>query len=161
MQWPVADGGNDHYYLAVATLDGCTWSDAIEIADASFWNSMQAHLATISSASENSWIWNSLGPLQGYRLGGFQPEGSPEPAGGWTWRSGEPWVFDYWDDGEPNNANGDESTLIFIDFAVNGEWNDVSTGTLCQGFVLEYEPMASSVREASWSVIKAMFDAAE
>jgi hypothetical protein len=160
-QWPAAEGGNDHFYFAVSAPDGCTWADATGIADASFWNGMQAHLATIGSSDENQWIWDTLGPLQGYRLGGFQLEGSPEPDGGWAWRSGEPWAFDFWSDGEPNNANGDESTLIFIDFAVNGEWNDTNTATLCQGLVLEYEPMASSTKEMSWSAIKALFDPVE
>ena len=35
----------------------------------------------------------------------YQPPGSPEPAGGWIWVSGEPVTYTNWIAGEPNNNN--------------------------------------------------------
>lgn len=34
----------------------------------------------------------SIGPF----IGGYQAEGSAEPAGGWHWLSGEPWEYTNW-----------------------------------------------------------------
>ena len=39
-----------------------------------------------------------------YWLGGFQPDGSAEPNGGWQWIDGTPWCKTSWKPNEPNNA---------------------------------------------------------
>ena len=36
--------------------------------------------------------WARMAHL-GLAKGGFQPPGSPEPGGSWTWVSGEPWAW--------------------------------------------------------------------
>ena len=106
IQWTVAEGGNGHFYEAVEVQSGCTWDQAVGHISGSAWSG--GHLVTLTSAEENLWVWDTLGQPVLYWLGGVQPPGSPEPGGGWTWVSGEPWSYENWDDGEPNDANGNE-----------------------------------------------------
>jgi len=102
------------------------------------------HLATITSAAENQWILANLDGdyLRGHWLGGYQPFGSPEPAGNWRWVTSEPWSYTNWNPGEPNNAGGNEDWLEYWISGTLGGWNDAastsvsrSTGT---GYVVEY-----------------------
>ena len=48
-------------------------------------------------------------------IGGTQPGGSPEPAGGWSWVTGETFGFNAWYAGEPNDAGGIENRIQFFD----------------------------------------------
>ena len=64
------------------------------------------HLATITSQQE----WDIVRALPGATsvwLGGYQPQGSKEPAGGWTWVTGEPMNCTAWVPGEPNDVAGE------------------------------------------------------
>ncbi len=67
------------------------------------------YLATVTSQAEQDALFALLGgvdALSHHWLGGFQPPGSPEPAGGWQWVTGEPWVYTNWGStGEPNNSS--------------------------------------------------------
>jgi hypothetical protein len=78
------------------------WDDAQALAEAA-----GGYLATITSADENAWVTANLLPLivgtgggrLGPWIGGFQDTNSPsysEPAGGWTWVTGEPWDYAAW-----------------------------------------------------------------
>jgi lectin-like protein/uncharacterized protein DUF922 len=116
IRWP----GNGHCYEAVPAA-GISWTDAQAACAA-----RGGHLATISSAEEDAFIialiannpdfWfvdgfnNGLGPW----IGGFQPGGSTEPAGGWTWVTGEPWAYTNWASGEPNNCCGGQDRLRYF-----------------------------------------------
>jgi len=79
-EWLVADGGNGHFYEVVYDHD-IFWADAMDVAI-----SAGGYLATITSQEEEDFVWTviddaalswSVGPW----LGGFQPDGSPEPDG--------------------------------------------------------------------------------
>ena len=154
--WPIQEGGNGHFYLPVPVSGGCTWERALALADGSSYQGTQGYLATLTSESENAWVWSQFGPIGGYRIGAYQPAGSVEPDQGWTWVTGESWSFAGWDAGEPNNA-GDESTIEFLLSATAGEWNDTSESTTCPGLVLEFQLGASPAVPASWTEIKALF----
>jgi hypothetical protein len=84
-----------HYYEVISVRpQQITWEEAQAAATA-----RGGYLATISSAVENSFVFNlvnnsiywrnggtnSFGPW----IGGYQPAGSSEPDGGWTWVNGE------------------------------------------------------------------------
>jgi hypothetical protein len=96
--WP----GNGHYYLIVD--QEATWEQARLLAESMEFMGLQGHLATITSEDENTFVTTQLGDTAGAWLGGEQPPGSAEPAGGWRWITGEPWVYTNWDEGEPNDT---------------------------------------------------------
>src|SRR5438552_3296743 len=118
--WSQRIGGNGHFYEAVAT-PGIVWSNASTAA-----TNRGGYLATITSAQENQLVFgliqgntnlwtrrpstDSWGPW----IGGVQPPGSPEPAGGWTWVTGEPFIYQHWNAGEPNNSGGVEDRIHFL-----------------------------------------------
>jgi Lectin C-type domain len=94
--------GNGHYYLIVN--QEATWQQARLLAASMEFMGLQGHLATITSAAENTFVTTELGDTAGAWLGGEQRPGSSEPAGGWRWITGEPWAYTNWDEGEPNNT---------------------------------------------------------
>lgn len=119
IQWPEASGGNGHYYEAIP--GPLAWGAAFDLASQRTWAGYQGHLATITSAAENDWLCTNLG-LDRDWLGGIQIEGSTEPDGGWIWITGEPWEYENWDEGEPNNDHeGTETRLMGWDSC---SWND-------------------------------------
>ena len=135
---------NGHYYEAVPAPGGSiTWSSARTAAASRTMLGASGHLVSITSAAEGAWIRAHLPDAinSGYWLGGFQPNGSPEPAGGWQWVTGEPWSYTNWSSGEPNNANNNENAT---QFAATGGWNDASDGGGAGGYVVEYEPSAGA-----------------
>jgi hypothetical protein len=112
VQWRVRDGGNGHWYRLRASTGSIPWTTAKSEAE-----SEGGHLATITSHPENLWVfqniapgptgWDCGGDCYGPWLGGFQDTAAAEyvePAGGWRWVTGEPWVYSAWAPGLPNNA---------------------------------------------------------
>lgn len=144
---------NGHYYEAVfiASLpDGIMWQDARTLAESLTYNGMPGHLATITSESESIFVGDNLGSITNYWIGGFQPEGSPEPDGGWQWVTGEPWAYDIWWAANPNDTYGGEwgvfpagypENALEICYKNNREWNDYVGALNRPGFVVEYEPV--------------------
>jgi len=112
VEWPISAGGNGHYYEAVLVPGGFTWYDAYAAAEAK-----GGYLATITSEAENEfvynlvagddryWYYDSYGNTQGPWLGGYQPEGSSEPDGGWAWVNGEVFEYKDWAGGQPDNMH--------------------------------------------------------
>jgi hypothetical protein len=141
---------NGHNYQIVHTPGRVTWEAANAGALA-----RGGHLATIGSAAENAFIaalagadatlWqiDEAGNGQGPWIGGLQAGGAAEPAGGWGWVTGEPFVYTNWAVGEPNNLNGIEHHLqIFGKGTLTGPyWNDILHDTPVGGlgYVVEYE----------------------
>ena len=146
MQWPASAGGNNHWYMAVHAPSGINWADAQATADA-----LGGYLATVHSMGENAFVYalvdtpefwmgpDTFGNLYGPWLGGYQPAGSPEPAGGWSWVSGEPWTYGHWSGGEPNNWQGNEDRVCFIgpNSTMSSYWNDNPANSLKKGYVVE------------------------
>ena len=135
-------------YRAVVVPEGITWEEARARAEAD-----GGHLVTIGSAEENAIvhaliadnpdIWLNLdltsvtdgeeGSIQvtsGPWIGLYQPEGSEEPDGGWTWVTGEAAEYTNWSVGdlmEPNDLAGVEHYGHYfgqgLDNPADG-WND-------------------------------------
>jgi hypothetical protein len=107
VQWRVEDGGNGHWYF----LDGpyyANWTSAKAAAEAS-----GGHLVTLTSPQEQAFAaavaFNSTPQqIDDCWLGGYQDRNAPdysEPAGGWRWVTGEPWVYTAWrPDGHPTGS---------------------------------------------------------
>jgi len=168
--WSVEAGGNDHYYEAVLVPGGVTWNNASLIA-----SNRGGYLATISSSNENAFVfglvshdtnfWILRDKWYGPWLGGVQLPGSPEPAGGWTWVTGEPFTYTNWGSGQPNNNQtnlyGNENRIQFLgQTAPAGTWNDVNetNSPFVRSFIIEYPNPSLAIRawpdsqvEISWS----------
>lgn len=102
------------------------------------------YLATITSLAEWTDIESQLGADSSkcVWIGGFQPEGSPEPDVNWQWVTGEPFIYTNWEPGEPSNSSATPENSLFMSVPgrVKGQWNDgtvVDTGGLLQGYILE------------------------
>jgi hypothetical protein len=131
VEWSIADGGNGHFYEAIAAPEPITWDVANEAATAA-----GGYLVTITSQAENDFIFNLIDDpiywypslnLRGPWIGSFQPEGSPEPDGGWSWITGEPFIYSNWDSGQPSEwNNNNENRIHFGNKAYRtSTWNDV------------------------------------
>ncbi len=75
-----------------------------------------AHLVTINSAEENTWLIQTFG--SDYLWIGFTDENSE---GNWRWVSGEAVTYTNWADAEPNNFNIENHSH----FTDGGKWNDL------------------------------------
>jgi len=149
-QWTTAAGGNGHWYEVVVGPAGVTWEQALSAA-----NAAGGYLATITSAAENAFAFSlanarpdaweafndQFGQLRGPWLGGFQPAGSSEPFGGWTWTNGEgAFGFTAWQSASPNNVGGNEYALEFYGLFNTREsrWNDNSGSFPNKSYVIEW-----------------------
>ena len=139
VQWMVEDGGNGHWYAAVHLPEETTWPNARDAASEIITG---AHLATCTSLEEDQFVFSlvqdSGWPTRwGPWLGGFQPDGSPEPDGNWQWITGEPFEYTNWLPGEPNNgvvgSLYDEPYLHYL----NEGWNDLYRPNTLPGYVVE------------------------
>ena len=143
IQWTSAAGGNDHWYEFVR-LEGVDWFQASAAAMSSTYMGMPGQLATITSGAENQFVYSLIDFAFGTRkgsiwLGGVQAPGGVEPAGDWTWVTGEPWAYTNWAAVEPNDLIGAEQYLTFDDFTdMNGTWNDWAGTNGASGYVIEY-----------------------
>ncbi len=158
VEWPVSQGGNGHFYQAVAAPGGIWWNAAdVEARRAG------GYLVTITSAAEDTFVlgmaaanptlwsdWQGSSKINGPWLGGWQPYGSAENDGGWRWTSIEPWTYTNWGPGDPNNALGLENRACM--WRPGGEgtsvyWGDVYpdvhpwTGQPASAsYAIEYDP---------------------
>lgn len=177
-----ACGGEGERYRAVVVPDGLTWQEAKQRAEAD-----GGHLVTITSAEENARVYSliaenpdfwvnvdvtttvdgeetaiqvSLGPW----IGLYQPPGSPEPAGGWIWVTGETSDYTNWfgevvvEAAEPNNLGGVEHFGHFFTQGLDARgdtWNDMVNSVADfaevgvefvgdvhdpRGYIVEFEP---------------------
>lgn len=174
--------GIKHYYEVISISSGnLNWYQAAYLAQ-----DAGGYLACPTSEEENRFLFNQVNnrkyfwffpPYDGSQrgnhyeigigpfLGGYQPEGSDEPAGGWSWLSGEKWDYDNWavnlDDGvtdkdprnntQPNDSGNNNQRVMGF-----GEmnqpvptWGDYMDGVgtygvkrspgKSYGFIIEYE----------------------
>ena len=155
VEWPLSQGGNGHFYELVD--EPLTWFEARDAAELRSWMELPGHLVTMSSFEEDHWCWLVFGVLDhGYWLGGYQPEGTPEPDEGCRWVTGESWGYTGWGDAEPNDFY-EEDCLSgwFVNFR---GWNDVSCDEIKPwGYIVEYESEIVDVNRNSWGVLKSLY----
>ena len=155
-QWPVDSGGNDHYYMAVYAPTAISWHQANTAAQAA-----GGYLATLTSQAENDFVfglidynmfWNAH---RGPWIGGFQPDGSPEPDGNWQWVTGEPFNYSNWDDEEPNDKV-DENAIQFYGDEITqrqNQWNDLeSSGSeIVVAYIIEFDSIPTLPQPVSFA----------
>ena len=141
VEWTVASGGNGHFYELVTTPT--LYVDAVTTAAG-----MGGYLATVTSAAENAFLAGLLTTGFPAWLGGFQNPANPgyvEPAGGWEWSTGEPFVYTNWAGGEPGDTftgtpdlGGNEDHLGMNGApAILGTWFDIN-GSPGYGALIDY-----------------------
>ena len=158
-EWRTADGGNGHFYEPVVAAS-ITWTEAQTAAE-----TKGGYLATITSPEENAFVfsvvdddasWYLYGgaAVHGPWLGGLQPEGSPEPDGGWEWVTGEPFSYANWSPGQPDNygqITGPEDRVHFWTLGTTlqdraATWNDAAAFDWnVHSYVIEYIPEPATV----------------
>lgn len=144
---PVLNPANSHYYDAIATPGGITWVAAKAAAESRTFNGCPGHLVTLTSQQEHDFIIANLpqaAPIGvlGWWIGGIQPPGSPEPAGGWQWVTGEPFIFTNWAAGEPNDIGNEDAIHLDGKGSGLGLWNDIPSNNNIHrigGYVIEYD----------------------
>ena len=124
VEWKVSEGGNGHWYQCLrSTTTSDSWLPAKSDAEL-----RGGHLATITSAAENSWVyaltvsqnaWNGRGgPLLGARK---------NPSNSFYWITGEPFGYTNWLPGEPSSGLW-EPYLMFLGPPYSSQsgptWND-------------------------------------
>ena len=168
--------GTGHYYEVIPALDGITWSDAEASAEAQLWYGQHGHLATMASVEENQFVFDlSLGSgiwhistvwYVGPWIGGFQQDGSEEPAGGWTWITGETWDYTNWMPGQPDNNSPpeNENRLVFWgEGTITPTWNDYVPvlqylpEDRVWGYAVEFDTPPTALQETTWGRVKETF----
>ncbi|MBN2506890.1 MAG: immunoglobulin domain-containing protein [Verrucomicrobia bacterium] len=124
-----------------------TWPEARQLAETRSCNSLTGHLATITSPAENTFLTQVVPAEATPWIGGFQPSGSPEPAGNWQWVTGEPFNYTAWlsSPAQPDNHRGDDSMCFIMWGWAIGIWTD-ELGSDRFPCLVEYDPPPESPR---------------
>ena len=134
-----------NYYTLVEAPD-ISWEDACVWAGQLTQGVMgeaSGHLVTITSQNEQDFLYETFdSSLDEKWYGGVQGPGEIDPDDNWTWVTGEPWEYENWAEGEPNDGDdpdvpGQEQYLM--GWIGGTAWNDGQYGTGWGGFVAEFE----------------------
>ena len=126
-------------YLVIEN-EGIEWLDARVLAQGlgPGWD-----LATITSAAEQS-LLDSLLPPPGtidraqYWIGGYQDPLPAAPLANWNWVTGEPWGYENWGPGQPDDWADDQIYLALDSNTGLWGWDDnTDTLFLTKGYVAE------------------------
>lgn len=124
---PFEPNGEHQYKIFYGTL---TWEEAKAACEAK-----GGHLATITSEEEQQ-------KLNLYNAGNHNLwiGGCKNAEGQWCWVTGEPWEYENWGDGEPNNSSnvveGENCVAMWPE-----KWNDLANGNIYEqsGYICEWE----------------------
>ena len=122
---------DNNYYVSGNTY---TWSEANSITqDYGF------YLVTINSQEEQGFIQTALTGSVGEVWIGLTDENTENE---WEWVTGEPYNFESWVDGQPDNASGNENYVeLEDDLGVTAwDWND-APGSVTKYFIMECGPL--------------------
>lgn len=124
---PDESAGKHRYKIYYDTL---TWEEAKAACEAK-----GGHLATITSEKEQYLLELSNDKNQNLWIGGYK-----NADGQWCWVTGEPWEYENWGDGEPNNSSnvveGENCVAMWPE-----KWNDLANGNIYEqsGYICEWE----------------------
>lgn len=118
---------NGHYYQRFDTGVGFVWATAKTNCE-----SLNAHLATITSPGEQDFVYTQLIANRGYRyhIGATRVDvESP-----WRWITGETWIFQYWGD----STYVTDNVRIIDDINDNGAWYNSVPDNDDRGYICEW-----------------------
>ncbi len=156
--WPVDEDGNGHAYQGVPVGEVISWTFADRAAKLA-----GGYLATITSQQENDFVFGLIGAdpacwrtltaelYMGPWLGGYQPAGAPEPAGGWLWVTGEPFEYTAWLSVEPSGPNEDRLHYMGRTGSPDAAWNDQPDSHAWgpMAYLVEYDPVTFEAQDAA------------
>lgn len=154
--WESSAGGNGHTYEYVyESGTQLTWSEADSAA-----NAVGGYLATVTSAEEWNFIVTQFTSynLRYVWLGGYQDFSQgpvSEPDGAWSWVTGEDFIFEVWDEYEPNNSLVGGAAENFISINNNFHWNDVHSEYSLR-YLVEYDQYTAAVPEPASLLLLAL-----
>ena len=124
---PFEPSGEHQYRIF---YDALTWEEAKAACEAK-----GGHLATITSEEEQKKLNLYNGGNHNLWIGGYK-----NAEGQWCWVTGEPWEYENWGDGEPNNSSNvvaDENRVAMWP----EKWNDLANGNIYEqsGYICEWE----------------------
>lgn len=124
---PFEPNGEHQYQIF---YDKLTWEEAKAACEAK-----GGHLATITSEEEQKKLNLYNGGNHNLWIGGYK-----NAEGQWCWVTGEPWEYENWGDGEPNNSSNvvaDENCVAMWPV----KWNDLANSNTYEqsGYICEWE----------------------
>ncbi|MCC8045180.1 MAG: fibronectin type III domain-containing protein [Clostridiales bacterium] len=108
---------NGHYYYVYPSGTVSTYEEA-----ENYCKALGGHLATISSAKENSFLYSYIVSC-GY-TSAFFGYSDAETEGVWKWCTSESISYTNWHSGEPSSGNSSEDYAKFYWKYTDGSWND-------------------------------------
>ena len=150
LEWPVAEGGNGHFYQLFENSSRITWVDANAEAAQQSYLGRPGYLATIGGAAENAWVFSQfIQGTTGVWLGGAQETGGSA----WYWANGEPWSYSNWAPGQPDGYLGYPEHTLF--YNGNSKWDDApdAWGNRPSMFLVEYSAVPEPGQVAAMSLI--------
>ena len=128
--WQQAAGGNCHAYAGVNKA--LSYLSAKADAEASMFNGKMGHLATITSAAENTFVKNAVNAsANNYWIGAKRTGGATSP---FAWVTGEVFSYTNWMSGQPDNAGEDA-----LAWRYDGLWHDVTSTVSSVLYVIEFD----------------------
>jgi hypothetical protein len=151
VQW-----SNGHYYEAVYVPNGIKWDQAYEQA-----NKEGGHLVTISSKEENDFVYSLISNDKFWHkelFNGEQPWwigpwlGAYRTDGDLRWVTGEPFTYEHWVNGQPDNYGGKDNYVLFDTNSgtKDSTWDDVWDTWVPYGYIVEWD----LGRQLDWIIIK-------
>jgi hypothetical protein len=95
---------------------------------------------------------------RGGQFGGSQLSGQAAPNIGWQWITGEPFLYDDWESGEPNDdvvtGGTEDNEENCLAFHKNSGWNDAVCSLAGGYFIVEFDGPAEAVPTMTeWGMI--------
>ena len=124
---PFEPSGEHQYRIF---YDALTWEEAKAACEAK-----GGHLATITSEEEQQKLNLYNAGNHNLWIGGYK-----NADGQWCWVNGEPWTYENWGDGEPNNSSnvvaGESCVAMWPE-----KWNDLANSNTYEqsGYICEWE----------------------
>lgn len=125
VMWDGHADGELHQY-GVVYMQGATWQEAYDYLAAG--NLGEGwHLATVTSAEEQSYLRNNLfNDTTGRKfwLGGWQDIEATEAHVGWNWVTGETWDYTNWHPTQPDDFDGRVQRWLSTTDLLSWQWDD-------------------------------------